>query len=131
MQIENREIPINILLSILTCGIYSLYWIYCILKDTYTLCNYTEGNPALDVVLIIITCTIYGLFLYYKIGKMQQYLRGITNQSDRDNSVVYLVLKLIGLAFIGYAIMQSELNTHSEYIQANGDSAFVNNRYDG
>lgn len=131
MYIEKREIPISILLSLLTCGFYAIYWMYCILKDTYTLCNYTDGNPGIDLLLIFVTCGIYAFFLNYRIGKMQQYLRIITNKTYRDNSVVYIVLSVLGLAMVAYAIMQSELNEQIDYIRENGDAIHVNNVYEG
>lgn len=41
--IETRSIPVCIILSIVTCGIYNLYWIYRLAKDVNTL-NAAQQN---------------------------------------------------------------------------------------
>lgn len=59
-HIEQRNIALCIILSIITCGIYGLYWIYKLTEDVNTL----KGDPnatsgGIVILLGIITCGIY------------------------------------------------------------------------
>ena len=58
-HIEQRNIALCIILSIITCGIYGLYWIYKLTEDVNTL----KGDPnatsgGIVILLGIITCGI-------------------------------------------------------------------------
>lgn len=58
--IEQRNIALCIILSIVTCGIYGLYWIYKLTEDVNKLTgdpNATSGGMV--ILLGIITCNIY------------------------------------------------------------------------
>lgn len=63
-----RSIWMVLLLSLITFGIYSFYWIYQVTKE---LNNYTGDqriNPTLVVILSIITCGLYMFYWWYQIN---------------------------------------------------------------
>ena len=68
---EDRGLGVYILLSICTCGIYGLYFIYSMAQDSNTLC---EGDgkktPGLlsFILLTIVTCGIYAIYWEYSLG---------------------------------------------------------------
>ena len=67
-QIEERNIVVYLLLTLVTCGIFGIYWMIVILKDIAT----TSGediNPWMVILLSIITCGIYGIYFSYQMGK--------------------------------------------------------------
>lgn len=69
-MIQKRSIPLCIILSLVTCGIYGLYWLVCLANDINTASgrdNDTSGGMVL--LLSIITCNIYGLYWMYKAGE--------------------------------------------------------------
>lgn len=107
-----RSIPMLIILSIVTCGIYYLYWIY---KTTDEIKNFMERddiNPALELILTLVTCNLYTLYWYYKYGKIV-YLEmtkkvGIDNTED---STILLVILDLFVAVVSCAILQDKLNT--------------------
>lgn len=109
-MVQNRNIGIAIILSIITCGIYTLYWMYKLTDEVSSL----SGNPSFTggkaVLLSIITCGIYTLFWDYQLGieiaKAQQN-NGI---APKDNGVLYLVLGIFGFGIISMAIAQSDVN---------------------
>ena len=68
---SNRSLVKYILLSIVTFGIYSLYFIYKLSNDMNLICAGDGKNTAglLKIILLnIITCGIYSWIWYYGIG---------------------------------------------------------------
>ena len=105
---KNRSIPLCIILSIVTCGIYLLYWLVVLTDDL----NYASGRDndtigALAVVLSIVTCGIYGIYWAYKMGEKVDIIRGTPGQ---NTNLIYLLLELFGFNIIVCALCQSELN---------------------
>ena len=64
-----------LLLSLVTCGIYSFYFLYCLARDVNTLCqddgDYTPGLAEF-ILLSFVTCGFYAYYWYYKIGNRLQ-----------------------------------------------------------
>lgn len=65
-----RPIPIMLLLNIVTCGIYYIYWIYQTSVEIKICSEREDLNPAIEILLGIITCGLYFKFWYYKYGKI-------------------------------------------------------------
>lgn len=67
--ISVRSIPMAIILSIITCGIYGIYWMYCLVNDLNTASGRENDTSGGMVILFsIITCGIYGIYWYYTAG---------------------------------------------------------------
>ena len=69
-MIQQRNIAVCIILSIVTCGIYGIYWFIVLSNDTNTVSNAenaTSGGVAF--VLSLITCNIYGFILGLQAGR--------------------------------------------------------------
>ena len=70
MGITRRSIGLAIVLSIITCGIYALYWIGKINDDVNVLSGETQATSGGMVLLLsIVTCGIYELYWLYKMGE--------------------------------------------------------------
>ena len=112
-MVQNRNIAMCIILSIVTCGIFALYWFICLTDDTNTISGEINGTPGiLAFILTIVTCGIYGFYWAYKCGdkidnaKLQ---RGIPAS---NGGVLYLLLWIFG-GVIAFALIQNELNKFS------------------
>ena len=107
----SKSIGVCIILSIITCGIYGLYWLYCMAEDLNRISGKNDTSGGLVVLLSIITCGIYGWFWLYQAGdkinqgKMQ---RGVP--ADSSLGILYLVLGIFGFSIISYALIQNEIN---------------------
>lgn len=107
----DRSVLLVIVLSIITCGIYSFVWMY---QVTSELNEYTEDyrlNPSLVIVLTIITCGLYQFYWWYRINELMmraQYQTGYS--APTDNKILFILLTLFGLSVINMAILQSDLN---------------------
>lgn len=109
-MIQNRNIVVCILLSILTCGIYSLVWMYQMTNDVAYLNNDVKFNGASVILFSILTCGIYTIYWNYKMGKEIYEAKVSRGLRVSDNSVLYLILCIIGFSIINYCLMQSDLN---------------------
>ena len=61
-KIAKRDLAITIILSIVTCGIYGLYWFVVLSEDVNTLTDDHSVSGATALILTIITCGIYGYY---------------------------------------------------------------------
>ena len=113
---KNRSIPLSIILSIVTCGIYSLYWFVVLTDDM----NYASGRDqdtsgALSLVLTIVTCGLYGWYWLYRCGDALDQLRYSQGERAGYLGILYLLLGVFSLGIISYALMQAELNSYADY----------------
>lgn len=110
--VQNRSIPLYLILSIVTCGIFGLYWFVCLADDLNTASGHPEDTSGIMVlVFTIVTCGIYGLYWYYKAGtKVAEIQRRTTGYGDSNSGILYLIIALIGFGIVNYCIIQSELN---------------------
>ena len=99
-----------IVFTIITCGIYGLYWIYSFSSEMKSLLKKDEISPGLDVLLSIVCFPyiIYWAYHYGELLKQAQINAGIT--SENDMPILFLVLALFGVFIVDMAIMQSKLN---------------------
>ncbi len=112
--ISRRSIPMCIILSIVTFGIYGLYWLYSLANDINTLTHQEQPSGFKVLVLTIITLGFYELYWLYKAGERInefQLERGII--SDNYRSLVYLILGILGWNIIAWAFIQNDLNKYA------------------
>lgn len=110
-MINNRSIATCIILSIVTCGIYGIYWFIVLTDDAKKAAddnNLASGGVAF--LLTLVTCGIYGIYWAYKMGELLKIAQAKRNLIVKDNSVLYLVLELFGFGIIAYALIQNDLN---------------------
>lgn len=114
-MINNRNIALCIVLSIVTCGIYGIYWFVVMTNDVKTAAEDTElASGGLAFVLTLITCGIYGIYWAYKMGELIKRAQEKRNLPVNDNAIVYLILQIFGLGIIVYALVQNDLNKMSD-----------------
>ncbi len=112
--VENRSIALAIVLSIVTCGIYSIYWYISMVDDANKVSNELDSTSGgLTLLYSILTCGIYKMYWAYKAGKQLYNAGKIHGKDIADNSVLYLVLSLVGLSIISDALIQNDLNSFS------------------
>ena len=114
-RVPTRDIAMCIILSIVTCGIYSLYWYYMLNEDTAAVSGepkFVEGGVL--ILLTIVTCGIYGIYWCYKIGERMDRARAARGEMTSNLSLLYLILSVFGLSIIAYCLMQSDINKWME-----------------
>lgn len=68
---QDRSFGTWFILTLITCGIYNLFFLHSLIKDVNTICEgdgkKTSGLLAL-ILLGIVTCGIYTFWWYYSLG---------------------------------------------------------------
>lgn len=68
-MIKQRSLVTYILLTFLTCGIYSIFFWYSYTEDVNRMCS-GDGEESMNYILVLllsfVTCGIYGLYWFYK-----------------------------------------------------------------
>lgn len=107
LGIAPRSIVTAILLTIVTCGIYGLYWFVVLTNEMNKLSGReqdTSGGMAL--LLSLVTCGIYTFYWAYKIGEKRDAVAG----ENASSGVIYLIISLFGFGIIVYALAQDAIN---------------------
>ena len=107
--VQERNIALCIILSLVTCGIYGLCWFVCLTDDTNAAANEEGTSGVLALVLTIVTCGIYGLYWAYKRGELLDKAKVNRGMPASNGGVLYLILYIFG-GIIAYALIQNELN---------------------
>ncbi len=110
--IEKRDIVISVVLSIITIGIYALYWLYQVSEDVNALTGREwHCSSGIVILLTIVTFGIYGIYWWYMAGQaLDEYIVKTENGMPGSRGVVYLILSLFGLSIVSLALSQNELN---------------------
>ncbi len=101
----------DIVFTLLTCGIYGLFWQNRIFKTTNALCGEEKYKFLSWFILTIFTCGIYNIYIQYQLGQVLH--EGLVKEGGKGNDslpVLGLILNLVGLHIVGLAIQQSEIN---------------------
>ena len=106
-----RSIPIAIILSIVTCGIYAFFWIYRLNREVNQAAgkfHYTGG--AIVLLLTFLTCGLYSIYWNYQMGVNIEVLKQNLGKPSGSTPIIYLLLSIFGFGIISLALMQNELN---------------------
>ncbi len=110
-NIQERNIFVSILLTILTCGIYGIYWFFSLIATIYNIYG-SDDNFAFEVVVSILTCGLYSFYMIYKAGNRLNAIKSTNYQHYTETSTTLLIiLQLVSLQIINCCILQDELNT--------------------
>ncbi len=105
MNFKSRNIVTAVILSLVTCGIYGIYWVICMAREAVSVKD--PADSGLLEIILMLFLPFLGFFLAEKKLAEGCQAKGIAHS---DNSVVYLVLGLVGLSIVNYCMMQNDLN---------------------
>ena len=104
----------SIIFSLLTCGIYQIYWTFCLVKESLMFTN-KRGDIRFEIIISVLLPFI-GLYLVERKFSEGCAMQGIEHT---DKSMVYLILSIIPFgACLSLAFMQAELNKINEILEA-------------
>jgi len=93
-----------LLLSIVTCGIYSIWFWYKYSEDMNIVCNgdgKTTQNYIIVLLLSIVTCGIYQFFWFYGLGNRLQENSGRYGVAMSENGSTVLMWMIFGSLLCG------------------------------
>lgn len=100
----DRSLIAYILLSIVTCGIYSYYFIYTVARDVNTMCREDgekTGGLLAFILLSFVTCGFYGLYWEYKLGNRLAANAPRYGLTFQENGTTVLLWYLVGMLLCG------------------------------
>ncbi len=108
----NRSIPLCIVLSFVTCGIYCFYWMYVLNEEINSLSGETNAtNGGLVIVFSLLTCGIYAWYWLYKMGERSDIIKQNMGKASSSSAMLYLIFGIFGLGIVSYALMQDTINS--------------------
>jgi len=103
-NMKKRSIGMMILFTIITCGIYLIYW-YVVFQVALKEKTGDGYGAGMHMVASLFTFGIYYIYWQYAAGKRLQ-----KAGCKSDNSILYLIFPFVGLGWINPYIMQSQMN---------------------
>lgn len=100
----DRSLLMYILLSIVTCGIYSWYFIYSLARDVNIMCRedgQKTGGLLAFILLSIVTCGIYALYWEYCLGNRLAANAPRFGLNFQENGTTVLLWYLVGAFLCG------------------------------
>ena len=109
-QRPTRSVALAIVLSIITCGIYGIYW-FVVLNDEINALTGDASAPSGIVVFLLslVTCGIYGIYWAYVMGRKVAYLN-----RTADSGIINLIIALFGFQIINLALFQDAVNHYAD-----------------
>ena len=118
---EERNIALAVVFSIITCGIYSLYWFIVASNEVKEYCKDEQMmDGGLACVLTIVTCGIFGIYWWYNLGMKMQEAQKLHKIVPKDNAVLYLILSILGLSIVNQCLLQSDINEITRQLNGTG-----------
>ena len=115
MAIKKRSVALAILFSIITCGLYAIYWQVSMVNSVNAVSKKENAKGGVVVFLFgLITCSIYWLYWIFKAGDVIDAAKTAKGIPTSNRGLVYLLLSIFGLGLVAFAIMQSDLNSLAE-----------------
>jgi RNA polymerase subunit RPABC4/transcription elongation factor Spt4 len=110
--IEEHNIVIDVVLTLILCGLYQLYWIYREAKDVNALLA-SKGekeltSPGMVVLLDIVTCGVYKVYFFWRASNALTGLE-FNGKTIKNNTAALTILSVLA-PVVAFAILQSILN---------------------
>jgi len=118
-MLQERSIVKAILYSIITCGLYGIYWFVQMTDEAHQAAGrQTTASGIMALVYSLVTCGIYTFYWMYMMGKTlaeAQERRGMHVESDAG--MIYCLFTFFGLAVVSEALIQKSLNEIAAFDQ--------------
>ncbi|MHA0856943.1 DUF4234 domain-containing protein [Paenibacillus sp. CMAA1364] len=109
-MVTQRNVAVAIILTLITCGIYGIYWFIVLTNDVGRLSGDRSFTGGKNFLLTLVTCGIWSIVWAYQVGKQMAHAQRQRGIMSSDNSVIYLLLGIFGFGIVTYALVQSEVN---------------------
>jgi len=113
-MVQKRNIAVCIILSFITCGIYTIVWFFQLTDDANTALGKPGTSGGMAFLYSLITCGIFSFYWMYKQGEKLDEAKNNRGIVSSSSGVLYLILSIFGFGIISYALMQDSLNKIAE-----------------
>jgi hypothetical protein len=111
MRSGYRGIAEGIILTLVTCGIYNVFWNWSQMESCNELVGREEFSPGKVFLLSLVTCGLYFVYYQYTMGGVIVEIQRKRSQPPFENlPLISLFASLFGMSVIVDAVHQHELN---------------------
>ena len=112
LSIEHHvDIAAGSIFSVMSCGIYNIYWNYRQMKAMNALLGREEYDFGKWAILTVLSCGIYHIYYEYRMGnELQEWLTQNGRPVNPHLAVIGLMLSVFALTVVADAVYQQELN---------------------
>jgi hypothetical protein len=107
---EKRDPILVLVLTLVTCGIYGIYWWNVSITEIKNSLGREDINPAMELLLGFVTCGIYFIYLYYKYPQLLLEMQDRVRLPRNDISLISILLTVFGLGLVSIFMIQTEMN---------------------
>ena len=109
---QKKDIVICVILTVITCGIYGLFWMASVNDEINTLAD-DRNSPSggFVVAITLLTCGIYGFYWAYQMAKKCD---RIMMDTSSERTILFLVFYFLALNVVNLCFMQDIINMHAE-----------------
>ncbi len=105
------SIPIYLVLTLVTAGIFNLYWNYRQMQACNAMLGRREFSWSRWIILSILTFLLYHIYYQYKMGRaIVEIQRRFEEPVFEELPIVSLIVTLLGLSIVVDCIHQSQIN---------------------
>lgn len=104
-----RNIPVDLIVTLLTCGLFNLYVQYKQMQAVNDMLGEPKYSWLTWALLTLITCGIY--HIYHEWRKSTDVAR-CQGEEGSSEPVVNIILTVVGLSIVADAIQQAEINRY-------------------
>ena len=106
-----RSIPLYLIITLLTCGIFNLYWNYRQMQACNEMVGRNEFSWPAWFFLSLLTCGIYHIYYQYKMGSVILEVQRQRGTYIFDSlPLVSLLVTVFGASIVADIIHQHEIN---------------------
>ena len=111
--IKERNSGVVVVLSLVTCGVYALYWLFKTSEELKAATNDAQINPAIDLVVSLLTCGLWGIAVTYRNAQKVHQTILPYHPQHKDQSQTIILLSVASLV-VGVTWLVSVFLTHEE-----------------
>ncbi|MBQ9097996.1 MAG: DUF4234 domain-containing protein [Clostridia bacterium] len=117
-MLKNRSVISVVLFSILTCGIYMIWWTYVTCTDLQTHGRKTSVPPVLTTLMMLFFSSVGGALLGFDADENINSIKAQNGMPQTDNKVLWLILGIF-IPIVTVALVQYEINNMIAMAQRN------------
>lgn len=109
----NRNMIVMIFLTVVSCGLYGLYWMVRLDDDLNNINGTAHNAKGIKLCILgVCTCGIYYAVWAYKMGKISEDIRTSIGETQGMSHILYPILALTGIGnVVNCILMQSTINS--------------------
>ena len=107
----NLSIPLYLILTLITCGLFNLYWNYKQMEACNLLLKREDFKFIYWLLFSILTCGIYHIYYQYKMGAAIIEIQKNTDKLIFDSlPIISCLTTIFGMSIVVDCIHQHEIN---------------------